>query len=303
MSPDVVLTVRYMPATATCGAGQVGRFVRYVERRDVHPDSREAGDVDDLVAYVHHRDPTSRRGRMFDADGPAGDPQRQALVDTVARSLEELRLHDRTSTTTERAAYRMIISPADARGLDLQRLTRAAMARLRSDLGGQLPPWVAGEHRNTQHPHVHVVMAARREIGPGRFRTVLITRERLAHMKAAVEQELALQREARLRLTRTALRAGEAESKSRLQTGPVPSTPPATSVAEPRRSRVEHMVAWSDRARRLPRPTGHYGPTLQLAAMAGRLARYNRAQAEREARRRRHGVEDDTDLRDRSRHL
>jgi hypothetical protein len=160
---NVILTARVMPARRSASAGDIARFVRYVQYRDIHPDSNDARDVDDLLAYVHHRDPTSPRGRMFDAVGPAGDEQRQLLVDHVARSNAELLTRETPSTTSLRAAYRFIISPEDARGINLQRLARAAMARLESDSGGKLPPWIAGEHRNTRHPHVHLVLAARRE--------------------------------------------------------------------------------------------------------------------------------------------
>jgi len=60
---------------------------------------------------------------------------------------------------------------------------------------GPLPPWVAAVHRNTQHPHVHIVMAARLEVSPDRFRTLVITRPRLARMKESLGQELSRQLE------------------------------------------------------------------------------------------------------------
>src|ERR1700682_2192518 len=120
-SNNVVLTARVMPAPKKAGASDVARFVRYVQYRDIHPDSKQAQDVDDLIAYVHHRDPTSPRGRMFDAEGPAGEEQRRALVDLVSRSNEELLARESPSRTSLRAAYRLMVSPEDARGLDLKR--------------------------------------------------------------------------------------------------------------------------------------------------------------------------------------
>jgi hypothetical protein len=63
------------------------------------------------------------------------------------------------------------------------------------DAGGErLPPWFAAEHRNTAHHHVHIVLAARREVAPGRFNTVLITRARLQRMKEVIKGELERQR-------------------------------------------------------------------------------------------------------------
>ena len=285
----VILTVRVMPARKNGASGDVTRFVRYVQYRDVHPDSALAEDVDGLVAYVHHRDPTSPRGRMFDASGPAGDDQRNVLVGHVTRSNEELLHREKPSATSLRSAYRLIISPEDARGLNLQRLARATMARLESDCGGPLPPWIAGEHRNTKHPHVHIVLAARRETSPDKFRTVLITRERLGAMKEALHQELELQRGAHIRMRGSALRAGEAESQSQLQTSDAPSIPRPTPASEAR-ARTSEFLAWTGRRR----PTGRaFAPGLELAAMAGRLSHYHQREAERLARRRLHGSEDE----------
>ena len=272
----VILTVRVMPARKSASAGDIARFVRYVQYRDIHPDSNQARDVDDLIAYVHHRDPTSPRGRMFDAVGPAAYEQRQVLVDHVARSNTELLGRDNPSTTSLRAAYRLIISPEDARGVNLQRLTRAAMARLEADAGGKLPPWIAGEHRNTKHPHVHVVLGARRETAAGQFRTLLITRERLAAMKEALHAELQLQREAHLRLGGTALRAGEAESKSRLHFAHSPDRTASNATSEAV-THPMHMLAWSGRSQR----TARISPTFEVASIAGRLSRYHRREAER----------------------
>jgi hypothetical protein len=87
----------------------------------------------------------------------------------------------------------MVLSPERADGLDLKALTRAAVGELGREVGGT-PPWIAAIHRNTKHPHVHIVMAARREIAPGRFQTMVINRERLAHMKLAVNAELMRER-------------------------------------------------------------------------------------------------------------
>jgi hypothetical protein len=73
------------------------------------------------------------------------------------------------------------------------------MSRLEQLAGtGGLGPWIAAEHRNTAHAHVHIVMAARREVAPGRYRELRITPQRLAEMKTAVSQEIERQRGVRL---------------------------------------------------------------------------------------------------------
>lgn len=57
-----------------------------------------------------------------------------------------------------------------------------------------LPPWIAAEHRNTGHPHVHVVLPAFREVRPECFRQIIVTKPRLASMKAAMTREIERQR-------------------------------------------------------------------------------------------------------------
>jgi hypothetical protein len=85
----------------------------------------------------------------------------------------------------------MVISPEDARGVDLRALTRATMRQVERDCGPMR--WIAAEHRNTQHPHAHVVVAARRENEPGHYKTVVINRPRLERMKQAMTNELSRQ--------------------------------------------------------------------------------------------------------------
>jgi hypothetical protein len=282
---DIVLTVRYMPAHAAVGPRGIGRFVRYVQYRDVHADSRPVRDLDGLIRYVHHRDATSPRGRLFDATGPAGDEHRRALVRHVARSTEELQRGDRPgSTSSERAVYQFILSPRDATGLDLKRLARSAMSQLATDAGrAHMPPWIAGEHRNTAHPHVHIVLAARREQPSGDFRTLVINRPRLARMKEALRAEMIRQRGRHLALTRTAAPSCEGPS----------DLPSRTNSSG--HSLVE-TVAWAPLAHKRFRQQWHRNPVAKIAALAARTSRHHRQEAERLARTR-GSVWDDDDRR------
>jgi len=270
---DIVLTVRYMTAHTAGGSGGIGRFVRYVQYRDAHPHSEEVHDLDGLIRYVHHRDRTSPCGQLFDAVGPAGDEQRRDFVDYVARSTQELRrAAGQRSTTSERAVYRFILSPRDARGLDLKRLTRAAMAQLAADTSRRdFPPWIAGEHRNTAHPHVHVILAARRQQTSGDFRTLVITRPRLARMKQALHLEMTRQRDHRLTLTM-----------------------PPRRLERPERSLLE-TVAWTPLAHKRFRDQIHHDATARIARLAAGAARRHRHEAERLARTRRNLWDTDED--------
>jgi hypothetical protein len=178
-----ILSVKYVPGG---GASRLGGFLRYVQFRDQHQDA-VGKKLEGLTRYVTHRDRTAPGGRLFGPEGNAGDLDRRALLVHIKRSMRE------SNDRYPRAAYRMVLSPERADGLDLKALTRAAMAQLGRDAGGT-PPWIAAIHRNTRHPHVHIVMAARREIEPDRFRTVVISRERLAAMKGAITDELVRER-------------------------------------------------------------------------------------------------------------
>ena len=172
----------------------VGKFLRYIHYRDPIQRGEEGQGLPGLVRYVAFRDQTSAEGRLFTRRRSAGDLERRALQHFVRRSLESVPaavLGRKFSGVP--ASYRFVLSPEDARGLDLRRLTREVMGQLERDAGA-LPPWIAAEHRNTGHPHTHIVMAAHREVTPGQFRRVVVTRGRLARMKAAMSREIELQR-------------------------------------------------------------------------------------------------------------
>jgi hypothetical protein len=177
-----ILSVKYVPAGT---ANRLSGFLRYVQFRDQPADHERA--LGGLTRYIGHRDRTAPGGRLFGPRGNAGDLDRRALLAHISRSLRQ------GGGKFPRAAYRMVLSPEHADGLDLKALTRAAMDELGRQAGGT-PPWIAAIHRNTKHPHVHIVVAARRELEPGRFKTIVINRERLARIKDAVGRELARER-------------------------------------------------------------------------------------------------------------
>ena len=196
-----ILALEWMPVSVAGGVRKaLGGFLRYVEYRDQHLEPAVGGSFDDYLRYVAHRDRTSPAGRIFGRDGQLTDADRKRLVEFVARSTKGLesrwlRNSDGVLEDHQRAAYQMILSPEDWRGLDLRRMARVAMDQLERDAGpGGIGPWFAAEHRNTDHHHVHIVLAARREVAPGQFRTVLITRRRLQRMKDAIALEIERQR-------------------------------------------------------------------------------------------------------------
>ena len=60
--------------------------------------------------------------------------------------------------------WKLIVSPEFGDRADLSRLTRELIKQMEKDLGTDLE-WVAAEHRNTEHPHVHVVIRGVRDSG------------------------------------------------------------------------------------------------------------------------------------------
>src|SRR5260370_37181566 len=93
-----------------------------------------------------------------------------------------------------RAVHRLVISPERAQGLDLEKLTRAAVAQLESDMGVSDLRWIAAIHRNTRHHHVHLVLAGMHQGGNGSYRRVDLSKSRLSAMKEAVALEIERQR-------------------------------------------------------------------------------------------------------------
>jgi len=60
--------------------------------------------------------------------------------------------------------WKIIVSPEFGDKVDLPRLTRELLVKMEKDLGTDLE-WVAAEHHDTEHPHVHVVIRGVRGSG------------------------------------------------------------------------------------------------------------------------------------------
>lgn len=180
----------------------VGGFLRYIQHRDLHPTPKPANrkpDVAGLVKYVAYRDKASARAELFGPQGSLGTQGRKDFVGYVARSIEGSKpqiFRTRTGVLMDRrrAVSRFLLSPDTADGLDLQDLARAAVSRLESDMGVTGLRWIAAIHRNTDHHHVHLVLAGMHQDAAGRYRRVDISKARLAAMKVAIGLEIDRQR-------------------------------------------------------------------------------------------------------------
>lgn len=282
MRERVILAVKFTPAGS---AGQVrkavGGFLRYVQHRDLHPiqrTQRPSPKVSGLLKYVAFREHGSSRAELFGPGGPLGSAERKAFATFVAGSLERSEpqlyrgkdgeMHDR-----RRAVYRMILSPEHAQGLDMRRLTTAAVGRLEQESGGSRLHWIAAIHRNTPHHHVHLVLAGMRDDGNGGFTRVDITKPRLAAMKEALSLEIERQRAERTpSLNTVELIKPVAATKQA-----APSSHQVEATRAPERVQVPARRWYDDRGRRLlPLPL-----TASVVALRAVARRYQR-QMERE---------------------
>ena len=77
----------------------------------------------------------------------------------------------------DRHQFRFIVSAEDAgEYTDLKPFVRKLMARMEADLGTSLD-WVAVDHHNTGHPHTHIVLRGRDDLG----KDLVIARDYIAH--------------------------------------------------------------------------------------------------------------------------
>ncbi|EPK3244858.1 DUF3363 domain-containing protein, partial [Pseudomonas aeruginosa] len=131
----------------------------------------------------HHRQPGSRRVivkqrsvRAAWKGGRARAHLRYIQRDGTSRDGECGRLYSATEDRADgdafldrgqddRHQFRFIVSPEDGAELsDLTAYTREFMKQVEADLGTKLD-WVAVNHHNTGHPHVHIVVNGRDDTG------------------------------------------------------------------------------------------------------------------------------------------
>jgi hypothetical protein len=278
MTERCVIKVEFDPATpGTTVRSAVSGFVRYIQHRDLHPAPKpSAHAVAGLVKYVAYRDQASSRAQLFGPQGSVGTLERKAFVAFVARSIEgsqpqTFRTRAGLLMDRRRLVSRFFISPEFASGLDLQRLTRAAVSRLESEMGVRDLRWIAAIHRNTAHHHAHLVLAGMRPDGMGGFARVDITKPRLAAMKEAVSFEIERQRSERT----PSLNAVELSKPVAVARPATSSWDPASSGRAPEQVALPERGRHRDRGRRLlPLPL-----TASVIALRAVARRYQRQMA------------------------
>ena len=100
----------------------------------------------------------ARESAIFESDAkPVGFSRESDGVDIAGRLQS-------WQAAGDQQFWKLIVSPEFGDRADLSRLTRELIKQMEKDLGTDLE-WVAAEHRNTEHPHVHVVIRGVRDSG------------------------------------------------------------------------------------------------------------------------------------------
>src|SRR6185437_833877 len=100
----------------------------------------------------------ARESAAFENDARAVGFSRETEPIDIAGQLESWQ------AAGDQQMWKIIVSPEFGDKVDLPRLTRELLGRMEKDLGTDLE-WVAAEHHNTEHPHVHVVIRGVRDSG------------------------------------------------------------------------------------------------------------------------------------------
>ena len=100
--------------------------------------------------------------RYIQRDGTSRDGERGQLYSATEDRADGTAFVERGAD--DRHQFRFIVSPEDGADLsDLTAYTRDLMAQVETDLGTRLD-WVAVNHHNTGHPHVHVIVRGKDEL-------------------------------------------------------------------------------------------------------------------------------------------
>ncbi len=101
--------------------------------------------------------------RYIQRDGTSRDDERGQLYSATEDRADGAAFVERGAD--DRHQFRFIVSPEDGADLsDLSAYTRDLMCQVETDLGTRLD-WVAVNHYNTGHPHVHVIVRGTDELG------------------------------------------------------------------------------------------------------------------------------------------
>jgi len=113
--------------------------------------------------------------RYIQRDGVSKEHEPGRLYDAAHDEVDGKAFLDRSDG--DRHQFRFIVSPEDATELaNLKPFVRDLMGAMEKDLGTRLD-WVAVDHFNTEHPHTHIVLRGKDELG----KDLVIARDYIAN--------------------------------------------------------------------------------------------------------------------------
>jgi type IV secretory pathway VirD2 relaxase len=119
------------------------------------------------VTYAKNKNPGQWKAHGHyiarDTATQGGDPSR-AGFDAIRTDVNIAATLDTWQRAGDERIFKIIVSPEFGERLNLLDQTRKLLARMEKDLGTHLE-WVAATHFNTEHPHVHIALLGRDQIG------------------------------------------------------------------------------------------------------------------------------------------
>jgi type IV secretory pathway VirD2 relaxase len=142
------------------------------------------------LQYVANRTPGGWRahGRYLAREGAQREGEKGLGFDASESEVEIDRRLEGWQRAEDPRLWKVILSPERGDALDLVEHTRRVLGAMERDLGTRLE-WVAIDHHNTAHPHVHVAIRGRDDAG----RPLLLDREYVKHGVRTRSREVATQ--------------------------------------------------------------------------------------------------------------
>ena len=179
---------RRSSASTAKGAFGRGRAASLSATRYLADRSRTAVIKARVMRHGMKRAPLSAHLTYLSRDGVTKDGDPARMFGAESDEVDHRAFAERCEE--DRHHFRFIVAPEDAGELsDMKAFTRDLMADAERDLGTRLD-WVAVDHWNTEHPHVHVIVRGRTDDGED----LVISRDYIREgMRARAQQLLTLE--------------------------------------------------------------------------------------------------------------
>ncbi len=150
---------RRSSASRQTGAFGRGRAASLLATRGMNGPSRVAVIKARVLRHGTKRAPLSAHLAYLRRDGVTKDGEQVRMLGAESNDADHISFTERCDG--DRHHFRFIVAPEDAGELsDIKVFTRDLMAGAERVLGTRLD-WVAVDHWNTEHPHVHVIVRGR----------------------------------------------------------------------------------------------------------------------------------------------